>query len=466
MRIGFMTSRAFPLALLWSCAAVGPDYSPPTLNVPQAFADRDAQSVSSAQNARWWEALGSETLNALVEDVLASNLDLAEAIERVEGARAAYGIVRADRGPNIGAEASYARSRPLGFGTDDQWTIGGRASWEIDLFGRVRRSIEASLANFEAEVADLQGVQVAIVAETVATYLQCASLKERIRIAHSNVQSQERSKDIVDKRFAAGMAAGLDPAQAEVNLARTQASLPALELALRRSQHRLAVLAGRDPSTVVRELALEESLPAFPATVAVGIPADLIRNRPDIRFVERRLAAQSARVGVATAARYPALELAGSWDWLAREPGDLFDEALEFGSVGPTLSLPIFQSGRLRANVDAEESKLRQLHLALRQRVLVAQEEVENSLFAIVRNRHQAELLGKAVEAAQRSVELSRNLYTSGQSDFQNVLDAQRSQFALEDEHALARLNALLDLVDLYRSLGGGWDTHQELTLP
>ena len=348
----------------------------------------------------------------------------------------------------------------------NQWTIGGRASWEIDLFGRVRRSMEASLANFEAELADLGAVRVALIAETVATYLQCVSLRERITIARSNVEGQERSKDIADRRFDAGMAAGLDPAQADVNLARTQASVPALELALRRSLHRLSVLAGRDPVSNFENAGSGAELPEFPPSLSVGIPADLIRNRPDIRSLERRLAAQSARVGVAIAARYPAIQLSGSWDWLSSKLGGLSSDAAEFGSVGPSISVPIFQSGRLRAQVDAEEANLRQLHLALRQSVLIAQEEVENSLIAIVLDRQQTELLGAAVEAAQDSVELSRSLYTSGQSDFQNVLDAQRSLFALEDELALARLGVLLDLVDLYRALGGGWAPGGELETP
>ena len=285
MRMNHWTPGLLPAALLVGCAAVGPDYVSPELTVPVAFSGQEARSVSPTDHSLWWKELGDPVLDGLVDDVLQANLDLAGAVERVENARALYGIVRADQGPSVSANGGYSRSRPLGFGTQNQWTIGGRASWEIDLFGRVRRSMEASLANFEAEVADLGAVRVALIAETVATYLQCVSLRERIAIARSNVEGQERSKDIADQRFDAGMAAGLDPAQADVNLARTQASVPALELALRRSLHRLSVLAGRDPASSLESAGTGAELPDFPGSLSVGIPADLIRNPPGHSFL-------------------------------------------------------------------------------------------------------------------------------------------------------------------------------------
>ena len=225
----------------------------------------------------------------------------------------------------------------------------------------------------------------------------------------------------------------------------------------RRALHRLAVLSGREPRALLGWFADIEPLPDFPLELRVGVPADLLRNRPDIRSLERQLASQSAQVGVATAALYPAFQLTGSWDWLTTELDDLFDDDFALGGFGPAISIPVFNAGRLRSGVSAEEAELRRIELALRQSVLVAQEEVENALIAIVRDRERVVLLAEAVGSAMRTVELSQQLYTSGQSDFQNVLDAQRSLFSLEDELAAVRLEVLLDVVDLYLALGGGW---------
>lgn len=443
---------------LTACAAVGPDYERPQLETPATFGNQAAESIGAQQISQWWHGFGDEQLSQLVEEVLEQNLDLASAVERVEVARASYGIAKADRWPSVSAASTFSRGRQLVFNpTTNQYTVGASTAWEIDLFGRVRRSVESALASFEAQIEDLHGVRLALVTETVATYLQALSLSERLDIAAKNVKSQEQSLNIAELRFDAGMANGLDPAQAKVNLHSTQATVPALRFELTRTLHRLSVLTSREPRALLEQLSTDIPLPEVPAEVLVGIPADLLRNRPDLRGLERNLAAQSARVGVATAALYPSIQLSGSWDWLALEPEDLFEEEGGFGSIGPVVTLPLFTAGRLRSQVDAEEATLRQLHLQLHQQALVAQEEVENALVSVVNDRRQVELLEEASIAAQRSVDLVRELYTSGQSDFQNVLDAQRNQFTLEDQLAQLRLLVLLDLVDVYRSIGGGW---------
>ncbi len=455
--------RVVALAGLLCGCAVGPDYRAPEISFPEAFRDQVAASANARALAEWWGVFDDARLGATVERVLAANLDVVAAVERVETARAAYGVAAADRLPTLDARGSYQRTRPfLGLPgqtapTQDLWSIGAGLSWEIDLFGRVRRSVEAAAADLDSQVEDLRDVQVLLIAETVATYLQIVSIQERLEIARRNVEGQERSLDIANRRQEAGMASGLDPAQARVNLFSTQSAVPELELALRRGLHRLAVLQGRDPSTDLGLVADGVALPAMPETLMVGVPADLLRNRPDIRSLERQLAAQTARVGAATATLYPAINLSGAWDWLARSPSSLFDAGTGSGDIGPLVSLPIFNAGRLRSRVRAEEAAVRQIDAALRQRVLVAQEEVENALVAIVRDRRQVVLLRDAVAAARESVALSRQLYTSGQSDFQNVLDAERSLFSLEDQLASVRLAALLDLVELYRAIGGGW---------
>lgn len=444
--------------LLTACSAVGPDYEQPELTTSASFGDGSAESVEAEQIAQWWRSFGDDQLSELVDDVLGQNLDLASAVERVEIARASYGIAIADFYPQVASAATYGRGRQLPFNpTTDQYTVGLNASWEIDLFGRIRRSAQSALASFEAQIEDYHGVQLALVVETVSTYLRALSLAERLGIAAQNVESQEKSLDIAELRFGAGMANGLDPAQAKVNLHSTQASVPALRFELTRTLHRLSVLTAREPRALLEQLSTDVPLPEVPGDILVGIPADLLRNRPDLRGLERKLEAQTARVGVATAALYPSIRISGSWDWLAFEPEDLFEEEGGFGTIGPVVSLPLFTGGRLRSAIDAEEAALRQLHLQLHQQALVAQEEVENALVAVVNDRRRKQLLSEAVVAAQQSVDLVRELYTSGQSDFQNVLDAQRSQFSLQDQLAQAKLLVLLDLVDVYRSIGGGW---------
>ncbi|MEM1448104.1 MAG: efflux transporter outer membrane subunit [Planctomycetota bacterium] len=447
-------------AILAGCAAVGPDYEPPQIETPDSFRDGSEESVLASELSSWWSAFGDATLTELVEDVLARNLDVQVAVERIEEVRARFGVARADRLPTLDVTGSYSRTRPILFPeprTQNQWTAGGEFVWELDLFGRVRRSVEAAGASLEAQVEDLRAVQVLLAAETAATYLRILSISERLEIARRNVDAQRQSQLLATERFRAGIVAGLDPAQADVNLFSSRATVPALELALRRDTHRLAVLAGRPPRALDSRLASVGDLPDVPGELLVGVPADLLRNRPDVRAAERRLAAQTARVGVATAALYPAVNLSGTWDWLARTSNDVLGDGIETGAIGPLVSIPIFNGRRLRSNVEIEEAIVRQLAIALRQSLLIAQEEVENSLVAIVEDRRRAELLTDASSAAERSVGLSRELYTSGQASFQRVLDAQRSLFTLEDQVAQSRLDVLLDVVDLYRSLGGGW---------
>lgn len=447
------------VSLLASCAAVGPDYERPQIELPDGYgAEIDGSAGVDASIATWWERFADPELDALVESVLASNLDLMAAVERIEFARAGLAASRGLRLPSASVDGSVSHAQPRGSSDSDEvFALGIGAAWELDVFGRVRRSVEASRADLGATVELARAVRTALVAETVATYLQVRSLQARLAIARNNVAGQAASLDIAQSRFDAGIASRLDPTQAEVNLAATRSAIPALELAIRRSAHRLAVLTGAAPSETPAGVLEGGALPAVPASLLVGVPADLLRNRPDVRAAERQLAAQVARIGLAEAARYPSFDLVGSFDLLAADLGDLFDDGSDAWSIGVPFSWPIFTGGRLEAAVHAERARARELELTYVQTVLIAQEEVENALVAYANDRETQRILASAVDAANRTVELSRELYTAGQSDFQNVLDAERSLFALEDDLEVARVNVLLDLVDLYRALGGGW---------
>ncbi|MEM7203348.1 MAG: TolC family protein [Planctomycetota bacterium] len=456
------------LALTAGCAAVGPDYSPPQIDLPGSFTEQNSSPIEASRLSKWWQSFDDPHLTDLIEHSLEANMELKAAFQRISAAHALYGIARADQLPTVSGNTSYARARDFfpGAQPENQWSLGGRLSWEIDLFGRIRRSVEAGSADLEGQAEQMRDLQVLTVAEVASTYLQAVSLKERLAIAERNVGAQRRSREIADNRFETGVTAGLDPAQAKLNLFSTQTIVPRLELALRRSLNRLAVLLGEDPSGVEALLPDAVVLPEVPEELMVGVPADLLRNRPDIRAAERRLAAQTARIGVAEAQRYPSVNLRGAWTWLANTPSDVFGDAIEFGSVGPLISVPIFNNGRLRSQVGAEEARARELELALRQQVLIAQEEVENALIAVIQDRQLVALLGEAAQAAASSVQFARNLYSSGKSDFQNVLDAQRSLFSLEDQGAQSRLAVLLDIVELYRSLGGGWSDEPKSETP
>ncbi|MBL8858228.1 MAG: efflux transporter outer membrane subunit [Planctomycetes bacterium] len=457
------------LSLLFfaACKAVGTDYVAPEAEVaPQWHADLEAKGVArdAADLARWWERFQDPVLNDLIERAAIGSLDVREALGRWKEARALRGATAADRYPTLDAQTSYTRraeSKNTPFGNfvpdTDNFALGFDASWEIDLWGRVSRSIEAADADLQVAVEDARAVGVAVAAETARNYIELRALQRRVAIARDNVALQEQTLQLVRGLFDAGLQSAGDLAQAQANLETTRARIPTLEIGLRAAQNRLAVLLGLAPGTLTRQLNEPRPIPVPPVSVAVGVPADLLRRRADVRRAERVLAAEHARIGVAEGDLYPRLTLAGNLGFAADELSSLFTRPSFNYGYGPSLRLNLFDSGRIRNRVVAQEARTEQAFVRWERAVLTALEETENELQAFVLEQERRNSLLAAATQARLAAELSRTQYSDGISDFQSVLVSERSVTDLEDDLAASEAAIATRLVALYKALGGGW---------
>ncbi|HLO41847.1 MAG TPA: efflux transporter outer membrane subunit, partial [Phycisphaerales bacterium] len=462
------------LALALAGCKVGPDYSDRAVNAHDQFhALDDAQPGPSklvngpASIQRWWSTLNDPVLDGLLGRSINANLDLKLAQSRLMEARAQRGVVAADQWPQIDANGGYTRSRasdhsPQGqfnnsdSGGRDLYSVGFDASWELDIFGRVARSVEAADADLAAAEEDRNDVLVTLVAEVARNYVELRGFQKRVQVTAGAIQTERDSADLVRARFNAGLATELDVAQAESQTASRESQLPPLEVGLRRAAHRLAILMGQEPGALLEELRPVQAIPVAPPQVAVGVPADLIRRRPDIRRTERRIAAATARVGVATADLYPRFTLFGSFGLESDQIGNLIDMNSRRWSIGPSFNWPIFDAGRIRGTINVRDAQLDQAVLTYERTVLGAYEEVENSMVSFIQEQQRRISLAAAAESSARAVALARERYQSGVVDFLNVLDAQRLLYQSEDQLALSEQSVTVELISLYKALGGG----------
>ena len=454
-----MRRIAPPLCVLSLAAcSVGPNYRPPApaaLSVPDTYYSRDAQTVQPADLAHWWERFDDPLLARLIGEASAGNLDLAQAASRLVQARESLAQARAGLVPSVGASAGAGRD--VGPGNDrTSFSVGADASWEIDLFGRIRRGIEAAGADAQSVYYDREAVRVAIAAEVATNYIQARLAQERLALARDTLAIADDNLQIAGWRVQAGLVSSLDSEQARAARAQTAASIPNIENAFTSATYRLAVLTGRAPGALTGELTQAKPIPHGPAEVAVGIPADTLRQRPDIRSAERTLAAQTARIGVAEAQLYPALRLSGNIGTSAFSPGGLFDAIT--GGIFSSLSQTLFDGGRLRSQVRSQQAATEGALAAYRQSILTSLEDVENALLALRSARERQAQFTIALDAANNSAILARIQYRSGLTDFQQLLEAERSLLSARDGLVGSRGDEALALVQLYRSLGGGWD--------
>jgi NodT family efflux transporter outer membrane factor (OMF) lipoprotein len=459
------------LALLavGGCKAVGPDYEPPEVETPDAWRNAVVEELETESSPleTWWHGLDDPTLDELIARAGESNLDLRVALARVDEARALRGIAAGEQLPAVEANASYDRVQlsenglnpipPGGFDPFNLETVGIAAAWELDVFGRIRRSVEAADAALAANVEDYRDVMVALYAEVASSYIDARSLQTRLAFARSNAEAQRESLQLTRDRYEAGLTSALDVAQAESNLANTEAEIPALESLLEFALNRLAVLLGEEPGAVHELLAEPAPIPDPPARVTAGMPADLLRRRPDMRRAERLLASQTALIGVATAEMYPRFSLTGALGLESTELSDLLDGDSLTWSVGTPVRWNLFAGGALRSAVEAEEARTEQALVAYEQTLLLALEEVENALASYRLERIRRERLAEGVDASQRAVDLVRTQYLSGLTNFQNLLDSQRSLFRQQDELAASEGRVVQSLIALNKALGGGW---------
>jgi len=452
---------------------VGPDYEQPELpNVPDAWHTAVTEGVleGDASIQTWWTVFDDATLSSLIDRAGSSNLTLREAVWRVEESRALRGVVAGARVPQVGLDANANRSDlskngPLGGAVPDelfepanQFDLGVGASWELDVWGRIRRQVEAADAEIEASVEDYRDVLVTLYSEVATSYVDVRALQLRLRLAHDNVEGQENTLQLTRDRFDSGLVSALDVAQAEANLANTRSLIPSLEEQLAIALNRLAVLLAMNPGALDEELGGEVSLPTEPDGVTASLPANLLRQRPDIRSAERRLASQTARIGVATAELYPKFSLTGFLGLQSTSAGDLFSSDSVNWNIGLPIRWNLFAGGAIRSQIDAEKARTEQLILNYERSVLLALEEVEDALVSydkeVIRRAH----LVKSVDATKRSLELVLTQYRAGLADFQNVLDTERSLLGRQDNLAESAGIVINNLIDLYRALGGGWD--------
>jgi multidrug efflux system outer membrane protein len=451
--------------VLAGCATVGPNYQPPIMDMPAAWQMTDDPALLPRAELvkRWWSLFNDPLLDRLIQTAAKNNRDLLAAIARMEEARANLGSTRGEFFPQVDANGSAlwqeTSDNGLGQGIDETlYAAGANAGWEIDLFGRIRRSVEAASADYQASAEDRTDVLISLYANVALTYLDIRTFQARLAAAKANIDSQRSVLALTQSRFRNGLATDLDVAQAERVLASTEAEVPPLNIGFSQSVNALAVLLGQPPGSLPAELAMPREIPLPPEKVTVGVPANLLRQRPDVRRAERQLAAQTARIGVLKADLYPSFSLTGALGFESIDAGDLFNADSRVASFGPSLRWQIFSGGRIRQQVKAQDARTRQALFGYEQSVLNALREVENALVAYIEDRTRLSALQRSVVAARRSVKLSTDLYKQGLVDFQLVLDAQRDQFSFENQFAAARGNSAANFVRLYAALGGGWD--------
>jgi len=463
--------RWVPILLLVGTqgCAVGPDYRAPALRLPGAWGQRDQPGVTSTTPdlTAWWRRFGDPVLDTLIDRAVAKNLDLKIALANVREARALRGVAGADQFPTINASGAYSRvkdsenSRPLPPGFDPEhhlYLVGLDASWELDVWGRVRRSVEAADATLEATEDNRRDVLVIVLAEVARNLVGVRSAQQRILIAQNNIQTQQEVVDLTRARFDAGLATEVDVSQARALLATTQAQVPALRTERDQAIHRLAVLVGDAPANLLEELRQIDRIPAAPPSVPIGLPSELVRRRPDVRRVERELAAATAKIGVATADLFPRFSLTGTLGVSAIDAGKVFTGASRFSSIGPQMVWPIFAGGRIRANIRVQEAGQEAALARYDQTVLGALEETENALVAYGEEHTRQQRLGEAVDASQVALTLSRELYVRGLADFLTVLDNQRSLYTAQDQRVQSEQTLIVSLIAIYKALGGGWE--------
>jgi len=469
-----ITRYAIALALLALAACtVGPDYQMPAPPMPAQWSEKGSDldpvtSRATSQAARvteWWKTFRDSELTSLIGRAAESNLDLKLAESRIREARGLRAYSAGALLPAVNASAAYSRNRssanvPLpGAGLQSNYYQAGfDASWEIDVFGGIRRTVEAADAEVEASIESRRDVLVTLLAEVARNYLEVRGLQAQIGIARQNLDAQKKTLELTEARFQAGRAAELDVVRAQAQVATTASQIPELDSLRSQAVHRLSVLLGREPGLLREELVKVAAIPAPPPEVPVGLPSDLLRRRPDLRRAERELAAATARIGVATAELYPKFSLTGFFAQESVTASDFAKGGSRAWSVGPTIQWSIFQGGQIRAKIEVENARQEQAAIVYERSILAALEDVENALVAYAKEQaHHAEL-SDSVTANVKAVDLAGQRYTQGLVDFLSVLDAQRSLYVAQDALVQSQRQISEDLVALYKALGGGWE--------
>jgi multidrug efflux system outer membrane protein len=505
------------LSALWAggCAA-GPPYHPPKIKSPPSYAELNSSVNTNEPVARWWNEFHDPELDHLIEEALRNNFDLQIATMRIRESRYQRNIAAADLFPEADATGSYIRSRgsrnvvlPLGgssgtgssgsssapkgsgptpkdssasspnetdvtpnplstqpspFGqgglpgaTTDLYQVGFDASWEIDVFGGKRRQVQAAAAEVEASAESRHNMQVSLAAETAQNFLQLRGAQERLQIARDNLTAQTLVLTLTRSKRSVGLTSEFDVIRAAAQVSETASSIPPLEANCRRLIHSLSILIGKDPDELSAELDQSKPLPATPPEVPIGLPSQLLKRRPDIKQAEREIAAANARIGSAQSDLFPKFALVGNAGLDSSSPGNLFNWESRYFLISPTVTWRIFDAGRILSNIRLQRANKQEAALQYRNTILKALQEVEDALVNYASEKIRREQLADEARQDQRTLDLARQRYDHGLTDFLSVLDAERNLYSAQDALAISTLSVTTDLVALYKSLGGGW---------
>ena len=468
------------LSLLTGCTMVGPDFLRPIGKLSSQWLEAEDHRIgtSPATYREWWKCFDDPVLEALVQTAYQQNLPLRIAGVRVFEARAQLGIAVGEFYPqtqqalgstnfNRISETSPQLTSPTGIGLSYmQAQIGLGASWELDFWGKYRRAIESADANLLSTIAAYDNVLVALTGDVASTYVQVRTLEERLRIARENVEIQKEGLTIAQARFQGGAASDRDVQQAIAELKNTEATVFQIDTQLRQSKNALCTLLGLPPSRLDDILSKTSGIPKSPLQVAVGIPADLLRRRPDIRSAEYLAAAQCAQIGVAKADLFPAFSLSGNFGFLSSDVGraslgDLTSWKSRTGSIGPAFQWNLFNYGQITNNVRVQDAKFQEAIVTYQNTVLQAQQEVENGLVSFLNAQEQVISFGEAANAAKKSLDLAMIQYTEGMTDFTTVLTAQQNLLKYQNNLVDSQGAVPQGLIAIYRALGGGWEIRE-----
>jgi multidrug efflux system outer membrane protein len=482
------------LAALLTACAVGPDFTSPQEPVPSAYrgialepTDRNpTPTAAKSPDSFWWQQFRDPILDRLEETAVAGNLNLQAAYLRIVEARTQVQSARAQGLPSLDASASYEREQlgiagilkaqggaPAGAATSpavqslistfespvNLYQIGFDASWEIDLFGKVRRSVEAARAQVDQAAESRNDLLVSLEAEVAQTYFQLRAGQVLRQITRKLIDDQQQVADLILNRHQHGLAGEVDVQAARAQLANLESELPQYDQTISTSRHALAVLTGKPPAELDAAFGEEGQVPALPSEIPIGVPSALARRRPDIRNAEAALHAATAEIGVSVASLFPDISLAGTYGLRNTKTGYLFDWASHFYTFGPTVSLPIFQGGALVANVRLSKARAAEAALTYRQTVLSALQDVEDALSSLHEDGRRSATLAQAVDADQHALDIDLNSYRHGLITYVSVLTQQLQTAQARQQYAQATLTQTTDLVKLYKALGGGWES-------
>ncbi len=458
---------------LGGCASVGPNYQAPVLAAPAHWQESQEKAgvALALEEIAWWKAFGDPVLNNLIEQAAKTNLDLEQARARLIQARTNVTAAGAAAWPSIQGAGSVTRSgggidtttstSPSALATASGTILqaGFDASWEIDVFGGTRRSVEAARAKLQGSVADLRSTRLTLLGDVAKNYIDLRANQAQREITRRNVEAQQQTVEVTRARFKLGLTTYLDVAQAEAQKAATESNLPSLETSIKQSIHRLGILLGQEPNALKAELSAIRPLPQTTGVMATGLPSDLLARRPDLRQVERQLAAASADIGVAKAELYPKFDLTAALGLQGSTVSNLVKASSgRYWSLVPGVTWNLFDGGKARATVKNKQAVYEENLAKYRASFLKALEEVENALAAYYAEQTKRRILAESVRANDEAVALAKERYRRGLTNFLDVLTAQNSLYTAQSNLSTSEAKLLTDLISLYKALGGGWD--------